>query len=259
MVTYLLEIQKSLKLMNFFMRDYIYTLIKSIYKYYLINRQSKKFPTMTLSHVKMYFCILANFIRQKFVVPNEEMMIILKNFFSEIIFQERKELNTTDEENKNNINIIYNNISNNNEDLYKTKEYILFMKYCFSPKGIYKSKTMVDRAMEELGNCNVIIKNNKKISNPKILIKIKEYIYTCRFFSPQKLCKDAENLFEDLFDNYNLDFLNLNIQKLREIILNLILYGSELDDEPIPVGFLINTLYILRDFEKYYYIKEKNE
>ena len=259
MVTYLLEIQKSLKLINFFMRDYIYTLIKSIYKYYLINRQSKKFPTMTLSHVKMYFCILANFIRQKFLVPNEEMMIILKNFFSEIIFQERKELNITDEENKSKINILYNNISNNNEDLYKTKEYILFMKYCFSPKGIYKSKTMVDRAMEELGNCNVIIKNNKKISNPKILIKIKEYIYTCRFFSPQKLCKDAENLFEDLFDNYNMDFLNLNIQKLREIILNLILYGSELEDEPIPVGFLINTLYILRDFEKYYYIKEKND
>ena len=53
-----------------------------------------------------------------------------------------------------------------------------------------------------------------------------------------------------------MDFLNLNIQKLREIILNIILY--ELDNEPIPVGFLINTLYILRDFKKYY-IKEKNE
>ena len=257
MVAYLLEIQKSFKLINFFMRDYIYILIKSIYKYYLINRQSRKFPSMTLSHVKMYFCILANFIRQKFIVPNEEMMIILKNFFSEIIFQERKELNTIDEESKNNIN--YNNISNNNEDLYKNKEYILYMKYCFSSKGIYKSKTMVGRAMEELGNCNVIIKNKKKISNPKILIKIKEYVYDCRFFSPQKLCKEAENLFEDLFDNYNMDFLNLNIQKLREIILNLIQYGSELEDEPIPVGFLINSLYIFRDFEKYYYIKEKNE
>ena len=257
MIAYLLEIQNSLKLINFFMRDYIYTLIKSIYKYYLLNRQSRKFPTMTLSHVKMYFCILANFIRQKFIVPNEEMMMILKNFFSEIIFQERKELNILDEENKNNRNK-RDDKAQNNEDIYKNKDYLLFMKFCFNSKGTYKSKTMVYKAMEEYGNCNVIIKNNKIISNPKILIKIKEYVYSCRFFSPQKLYKDSENLFEDLFDNYNMEFMNLNIQKLRDIILNLIQYGSELDEKPIPVGFLINTLYILRNFEKYFDGKEKS-
>ena len=255
MISYLLDIQNSIKLIDFFMGDYLYTLIKSIYKYYLINRKTRKFPYMTLSHVKMYFCVLANFIRQKFIVPNEEMMLILKNFFSDIIFQERKELNTLEEENKLNLN----KINECNEDVYKTNNYILFMKYCFCSKGIYKSKTMVNRAMEELGNCNVIIKNSKRISNPRIVIKIKEYVYNCRFFSPQKLCKDAENLFEDLFDNYNLDFINLNIGKLREIILNLIQYGSELEDKTIiPLGFLINTLYILKNFEQIYQIKDSN-
>ena len=254
MISYLLDIQNSIKLINFFMGDYLYKLIKSIYKYYLINRKTRKFPYMTLSHVKMYFCVLANFIRQKFIVPNEEMMVILKNFFSEIIFQERKELNILDEENRLNLN--KRNLCN--EDVYKTGNYMLFMKYCFSAKGIYKSKTMVNRAMEELGNCNVIIKNSKRISNPRIVIKIKEYVYNCRFLSPQKLCKDAENLFEDLFDNYNLDFVNLNIGKLRELILNLIQYGSELEDKTaIPVGFLINTLYILKNFEEIYQIKDK--
>ena len=254
MISYLLDIQNSIKLINFFMGDYLYKLIKSIYKYYLINRKTRKFPYMTLSHVKMYFCVLANFIRQKFIVPNEEMMVILKNFFSEIIFQERKELNILDEENRLNLN--KRNLCN--EDVYKTGNYMLFMKYCFSAKGIYKSKTMVNRAMEELGNCNVIIKNSKRISNPRIVIKIKEYVYNCRFLSPQKLCKDAENLFEDLFDNYNLDFVNLNIGKLREIILNLIQYGSELEDKTsIPEGFLINTLYILKNFEEIYQIKDK--
>jgi hypothetical protein len=162
MISYLLDIQNSIKLINFFMGDYLYKLIKSIYKYYLINRKTRKFPYMTLSHVKMYFCVLANFIRQKFIVPNEEMMAILKNFFSEIIFQERKELNILDEENRLNLN--KRNLCN--EDVYKTGNYMLFMKYCFSAKGIYKSKTMVNRAMEELGNCNVIIKNSKRISNP---------------------------------------------------------------------------------------------
>ena len=263
MIAYLLEIQNSLKLINFFMGDYLYTLIKSIYQYYLLNKKSRKYPTMTLSHVKMYFCILANFIRQKFIVPNEEMMIILKNFFSEIIFQERKELNILDEENKSKNKINENSINTDNDnefvDIYKNKLYVLFMKYCFHNKGIYKSKAMVDRAMEELGNYVVIIKNTKKTSNPKIVIKLKEYVYSSRFLSPQKLFKNAENLFEDLFDNYNLDVKLLNIRTLREIILNLILYGSELEDNPIPIGFLMNTLYILRNFENNYQNKENDE
>ena len=257
MIAYLLQIQKSLKLIKFFMRDYLYTLIKSIYKYYLLNRKTRKFPEMTLTHVKMYFCILATFIRQNSIVPNEEMMIILKTFFSNIIFQERKELNILDEENKNNINK-KNEINENNEDIYKTGDYLLFMKYCFNSKGMYKNKTVVDRAMEEYGNCIVIIKNNIKIINPQIVIRIKKYVYNCKFFSPQKLYKDVENLFEDFFDNYNLDPSYLNIHKLRNIILNLILYGHELENEPIPIGFLINTLYILRNFEDFQ-TKENNE
>ena len=255
MISYLLQIQNSIKLINFFMRDNIYTLIKSIYKYYLINKQIRKYPTMILTHVKMYFCILANFIRQIFIVPNEEMMIILKNFFSEIIFQERKELNILDEENKHNLN--KKKEVNNNEDFYKTKNYLVFMKHCFHSKGMIKSKTMVDSCMEESGNFNSIIKSIKNY--PEIVIKIKDYVYSCKFYQPLKLYRDAENLFEDFFDNYNLNIESLNIQKLREIILNLIIYGSELENEPIPLGFLINTLYILRNFEDDYQNKKKEE
>ena len=254
MISYLLDIQKSLKLIKFFMRDYIYILIKSIYKYYLINRKTKKFPTMSLSHVKMYLCILANYIRQKFIVPNEEIMIILKEFFSDIIFQERKEINTLNEKD-NNINIINEN-NLNNEDVYKNKQYLLFMKHCFNSTKIYKSKEMVERAMEDFGNCSIIIKAKSKMIDPQILIKIKEYVYICNFFSPEKIYKNSQDLFEELFDKHNFDFSFLNIQKLRDIILNLILYGNELEKKPIPLGFLINTLYILRNFENYY---KKNE
>ena len=61
--------------------------------------------------------------------------------------------------------------------------------------------------------------------------------------------KDSENIFEDLFDNYNLDSSYLDIIKLREIILNLIVYGTELEEGKIPVNYLMNTLYLLRNFE----------
>lgn len=245
MIKYLLEIQNSFKFIDFFMTDYLYTLIKSIYKYYEINKKSKKYPNMTLSNVKMYFSILANNVRQKFIVPNEEMMIILKNFFSDYIFNERKELKDEDKQ--------CDEIKDIKEDdVYKNKDYMIFLKYNFTNRQMYKSKDMVERAMEEFGSYNIVVKNNKRVLNSQIVIKIKDYVYSTRFFSPQKIYKDSEDIFEDFFDNYNLDFRSLNISRLREIILNLIQYGVELDTNPIPVGFLMNTLYKLRNFEQIY-------
>ena len=57
----------------------------------------------------MYFYFLANFIRSQFIVPNEEMMYILKSFFSDIIFQEREEISLEEgKKTKSNLNEIFN-------------------------------------------------------------------------------------------------------------------------------------------------------
>ena len=256
MISFLAEIQEAFKLIKYFMPHYIYTIIKSIYKYYLINKETQKYPTMSLSHIKMYFYFLANFIRSQFILPNEEMMFILKSFFSDIIFQEREEINSLDEQKKAKLNEDLNNSNNNTLEgkkeflnVYKDKSYILYMKYCFNGKKMFKSKTMVERAMLEHETSNVVITIGKKVNNPQIVIKINDYVHKSKFYTPWKLFKDSENIFEDLFDNYNLDDYYLDIIKLREIILNLIVYGTELEEGKIPVNYLMNTLYLLRNFE----------
>ena len=256
MISFLAEIQEAFKLIKYFMPHYIYTIIKSIYKYYLINKETQKYPTMSLSHIKMYFYFLANFIRSQFILPNEEMMFILKSFFSDIIFQEREEINSLDEQKKAKLNEDLNNSNNNTPEgkkeflnVYKDKSYMLYMKYCFNGKKMFKSKTMVERAMLELETSNVVITIGKKVNNPQIVIKINDYVHKSKFYTPWKLFKDSENIFEDLFDNYNLDDYYLDIIKLREIILNLIVYGTELEEGKIPVNYLMNTLYLLRNFE----------
>ena len=256
MISFLAEIQEAFKLIKYFMPHYIYTIIKSIYKYYLINKETQKYPTMSLSHIKMYFYFLANFIRSQFILPNEEMMFILKSFFSDIIFQEREEINSLDEQKKAKLNEDLNNSNNNTPEgkkeflnVYKDKSYMLYMKYCFNGKKMFKSKTMVERAMLELETSNVVITIGKKVNNPQIVIKINDYVHKSKFYTPWKLFKDSENIFEDLFDNYNLDSYYLDIIKLREIILNLIVYGTELEEGKIPVNYLMNTLYLLRNFE----------
>jgi hypothetical protein len=252
MIAFLDEIQNTLKLIKYLMPNYIYIIIKSIYKYYLINKTTRKYPNMILTHVKMYFYFLANFIRSQFIVPNEEMMYILKNFFSDIIFQERKEI-SLEEESKIKSNEIINNSTPSQKkeliDIYKSNSYIIFMKYCFNGKKMFKSKTMIERAMLELESSNVVITIGEKVFNPQIVIKINDYIYKSKFYTPRKLYKESENMFEDLFDNYDLDLNNSDINKLREIILNLIQYGLELKEIKFPVDYLMNTFYYLRNFE----------
>ena len=123
------------------------------------------------------------------------------------------------------------------------------MKYCFNGKKMFKSKTMIEKAMHELESSNLIITVGEKIFIPQIVIKINDYIYQSKFYTPRKLFKESENMFENIFDNCNLDLSELNINKLRDIILNLIQYGLELKDINFPVGYLINTFYCLRNFE----------
>ena len=123
------------------------------------------------------------------------------------------------------------------------------MKYCFNGKKMFKSKTMIERAMLELESSNVVITIGEKVFNPQIVIKINDYIYKSKFYTPRKLYKESENMFEDLFDNYDLDLNNSDINKLREIILNLIQYGLELKEIKFPVDYLMNTFYYLRNFE----------
>ena len=252
MIAFLDEIQNTLKLIKYLMPNYIYIIIKSIYKYYLINKTTRKYPNMILTHVKMYFYFLANFIRSQFIVPNEETMYILKNFFSDIIFQERKEI-SLEEESKIKSNEIINNSTPSQKkeliDIYKSNSYIIFMKYCFNGKKMFKSKTMIERAMLELESSNVVITIGEKVFNPQIVIKINDYIYKSKFYTPRKLYKESENMFEELFDNYDLDLNNSDINKLREIILNLIQYGLELKEIKFPVDYLMNTFYYLRNFE----------
>ena len=103
---------------------------------------------------------------------------------------------------------------------------------------------IVERAMLDLEASNIIIKNGNKTNYPQILIKINNYIFTSKLFTPWKLFKDSENIFEELFDINNLDISFLDLDKLREIIVNLIIYGKELEYSKIPVNYLVNSLYL---------------
>ena len=61
----------------------------------------------------------------------------------------------------------------------------------------------------------------------------------------------AEIAYNDFYEKNNLNISKLNIKDVRNCITNLILYGREIGED-IPKEFLINTLYLLRNFEEKY-------
>ena len=239
---YIESITKTLSQIQFFMRQFIFIIIQTFYKYLLIHKNTGYYSELGVSQIKMYFYLIISFLKQNDIIPNEEMMAILSKFFGKMIFQERKSLHKkTGKEIDSDIDFI--KIENQN--------FYCFMKYCFNNKRYYKSSLMIKHALKEKNYCNIIIKINQKTLKPIIVVKIKEYIYNSDFFSPKKIYKMAEIVYRDFYEKNNLNFSKLNIKDVRDCITNLILYGKEMGDD-VPIDLLINTLYLLRNFEEKY-------
>jgi len=197
----------------------------------------------------MNFYILINFLKDNFLIPNEEMMKIFNHYCTQ------KEKDSLDKKN------LKENDSEADFIIEKNKNFIILMKFCFDNKRIIQSSEMVNSAMKVNNGNNIVIRGVKKQLNPKILIKIKDYSYSCEFFSPKKVYKLIELTFNNFFDNAELDMSKLEIKNVRDVIINLIQYGLELNTnfEIIPVDFLIYTLYLFKNHEEKYGVNINNE
>ena len=247
MVEYLSRIIKSLGKIQFYLRHYGYIILQTFYKYLIMQKEKKdikdsiKYPEMNYEYIKMYYYMLITFLKQNNVVPNEEMMRIFTNFFGKMKNNNEKEKENAEKEESIDKDINFKIIQNEN--------FFCFMKHCFDYVKYYKSNYMIKAALKHNKNSNIIIKT-KKLLNPTITIKIKEYIYSTYFFSPVKIFKVSEMCFNEFNEINKLDFSKIQIDNIRDCIANLIQYGLEIED--IPVNFLINTLYLLRNYEEKY-------
>ena len=247
LVSYLQNIITSLSKTKLFIRHYIYIIIKTFYKFYLIHKEKQIYKNINAFSLKMYYYMLINILNQNLIIPNEEIITILKNFFGEIA-KEEKELplnNEIDEDVDKEANF----------KIEKGNNFICFMKHNFTSKKIFKPKTMIKAAMKETNNCNIIIRGGKIQVQPTVEIKINNYSYSSNFFAPKKIYKLIQVTFNDFFDCEELNMNKLKIKNVRDVISNLILYGTELNtnnNEIIPIDFLIYTLYLFKDFEQKY-------
>ena len=253
MYEYLDELKKILVHLKIFARQVIYVLIKTFYKFYLIHKEKDIYSNLSVSSLKMYFFMLVNgVLRENFMTPNEEMMQILHDFFSRIIYQERQSIYSKKENEE-----VEDEDDESDFKIEKYKNFFCFMKHNFTGKKMFNSYDMVNMAYQENTNTNIVIKGKKDLY-PTVNVKINDYFYSSYFFSPKKIYKLAQSTYDDFFDK-ELDMSKLNLKNVRDIIANLIVYSLHLkiNEELISTEFLVYTLYLLRNYEKKY--KEKQQ
>ena len=249
LLTFLCEVLKSLDDVPFFKRYCINIIIQTFHNYFLINSKTNSYPQMSLNKMKIYYYMTVNYFKQNGMIPDEDIMAVLSYFFGGTILQDRESsgdsssISSKDKE--------LELISQTPFDIKFNHNFLCYVKYSFTGEGTFKQKNLVKAALKENRNSNIIINASpKKKLFPVIVVKIKDYVYTARFFSPIKILKSINLIFSDFFENYNFDLRKCDIRSLREIITNLIQYGLELSTVHIPFDFLIHTLYLLKDIEK---------
>ena len=248
------------KQIDFFLRLYIYIIIQSFYKYYIINNNTKKYPDMKFNNVKIIIYLLMNQLKDEYILPTEEMVKIQNIFFSKNIAIKGR--GTFKEKNINPIEIIERD--NDNElDLKNKNIFQIFIKYSFGPKGFYKPKMIINSLMKEEGNSNVTFKdgngnNDKKRKTRMIIIKIYNEIYKSELYTPKKIFEIAQFIYIDYIKNPDLILENINIKLLRETLVNLIQYSIELDELKIPYEFFINGLFLTRDLTEFNRTETRN-
>ena len=185
LLTFLCEVLKSLDDVPFFKRYCINIIIQTFHNYYLINLKTNSYPQMTLNKMKIYYYMTVNYFKQNGMIPDEDIMSVLSYFFGGTILQERESsggssISSEDKE--------LELISKTPFDIKFKHNFFCYVQYSFTGEGTFKQKKLVKAALKENRNSNIVINASpKKKLFPIIVVKIKDYVYTSRFFSPIKI------------------------------------------------------------------------
>ena len=182
-------ILENIKKMEYFQRYYLYILLKSINKYYLINKEKRQYSEFNYQTAKNYCNIIKNYLKDNFILPNEELFFFLKKMLNDN--------NNINDENRNNLN---NENKQNEEDIF-------ILKYDQIEKNVNKIKFNI---VEREGNSlyfNYYGKNEKYSG-----------------LSYAQIFQQIYSIYDDYFSRLNFSVVDLEVKTIIELIINLIYY-----------------------------------
>ena len=214
---FLPEICQNINKIELFKRNYIYILLKSINKYFLLNQEKYQYCELNYQNVKKYCETVKSFIIEKNILPNEEIFLLLKKIINEY--------------NKYNIN--------NEEREIKDKEYEQNEKNIFIFK-YYKVESYVNTIKFD------VVEKERSLLHFKFKGKAIEY----NFLSYEKVFQQVYSIYEDYFFRLNFSVVDLEIKPIIELIVNLIYYLllPEFNEKNLAL-LLYKTIIVLKQLE----------
>ena len=76
------EVFKGLEKIQYFQRYYLYIILKSIHKYYVVNMQNGQFPELVFNNVKKYCQLINAHLMNNKIIPNKEIFLFLKKILN---------------------------------------------------------------------------------------------------------------------------------------------------------------------------------
>ena len=211
-ISFLKEIFKNLNYMKLYQRYYIYIILNSIHKYYLINKENNNFPDLTLENIKIYCTLIKDYLIINSIIPNEEIFIFLDKVLSDDKNKIKSIENTKINIDKNNFIFHYENDEN------------------------FENKIPDNIITRDI---NLLILNYKSQKIKYELIKSTYLIYQIIYTT-----------YSNYFIRLNFNIVNFVNENIFNSIINIIYILIQYEDKDLAC-FLLNTLIIFRKLQNY--------
>ena len=169
---------------TFFQRYYIYIILKSIHKYYLVNQKKGYFPELTLENIKKYCTLIKDYLIDNSIIPNEEIFVFLKKILcgDNLVIKE----NEKKEKKDNNFVFVL-------DEVEKNENIVL--------DGIVK----------------------KEVEN-ELIYNYKGETKECHLLDGPILFQITYSIYDNYFNDLKFDILNFEFESIKNIIINLFYY-----------------------------------
>jgi hypothetical protein len=211
---FLQSVLEGLDKNQFFQRYYIFILLKSISKYYALNKEKKYFPDFTFENISVFYKMIQDYLKEKRLIQNEEIFVFFKKLSSEKekIEKEKDDLKIINEkkEIKDELSFVYQKpekdeyLEINTEELVKEKPSIFTLR-----------------------------RGNE-------LINVKKYRSDVIF-------KNSLNLHDYYFKDSNFNIFKLEIDEIICLCINMLFYLKNQNDPGIKYH-LFNLIPTLKKF-----------
>ena len=208
--SFLKKVLRNLNKMKYFQRYYIYIILKSIHKYYLINKVNNNFPNLTFEIIKNYCILIKDYLIVNSIIPNEEIFLFLEKILSD----DPKKIK--DIENKK-IKIDKNN-------------------FVF----IYKNEHLDTKIPD-----NIIIQENKQL-----IFQYKGQTTKYKLIeNAPDIEQNIYSAYDNYFTDLNFNIVKFSSENINETIINIIFFLIQIGDKELAC-YVLNSLNVLKKLKK---------